>query len=409
MAGSGNENIVVAPVPQESSSQEALEWNRIKDSSDAGAFEKYIQKFPNAPFVIAAQKKLDALKQAQREREAAQKAAEDARIQTEQKKAAEAAAKRREEDERRAKAAEAEQKAEQAERERAAAEAAAAHAAAEKQAKEAEEARKKAERDAKATEDAVCQTEQSKLDQIVAKGSVGTGIDDLNAFAKSVTCERLSAQIVAAIDKFHAEAAALASLPSFPWPPPSASAWYVLPQNLFGNAPTIGAESDAIVVALDQNGYVERSFYRTPRGLALITRLERIMDDGSPASSTSRWGGDDPTTSLDLSQFLAGLFFAKTGHYRVIVFIIQYTPFEQSPDKQLSGEQAEVILKSGSNMLPPEVAQLSIEGSHCTALIYEFANDRRGRHKLHKIESSRLTGKQHLEKAGLLAAIEKPR
>jgi hypothetical protein len=51
----------------------------------------------------------------------------------------------------------------------------------------------------------------------VAKGGAGTGIDDLNAFAKSVTCERLGAQIVAAVDKFQHEAAArAASMPNSP-------------------------------------------------------------------------------------------------------------------------------------------------------------------------------------------------
>ena len=220
-------NVLVAAVPpppagggHDLSSQEALEWSKIKDSTDPAVFENFIQKFPNAPLAINAQKKLEVLRQAEREREAAQKAAEEARIQAEQKKAAEAAAKKREEDERRAKALEAEQKAkaaeaerkaaeerqkaEQAARERAAAEAAAARAAAEKQAKEVEEARKKAERDAK---EAACKTEQGKLEQILARGSAGTGIDDLKSFAASSTCERLSAQIAAANDKFRAEQA----------------------------------------------------------------------------------------------------------------------------------------------------------------------------------------------------------
>jgi hypothetical protein len=223
--GNGNLTVAVVPLQQppggrDASSPEALEWNKIKDSSDPAVFEKFIQRFPNAPLALNAQRKLDALRQAQREREAAQKAAEEARIQAEQKKAAEAAAKKREADERRAKEAEAEQKAkaaeaernaaearqkaEQAERERAAAEAAAARAAAEKQAREAEEARKKAERDAK---EATCKSEQSRLDQIVAKGSAGPGMDDLKSFAATATCQRLSAQMAAATDKFKAEQA----------------------------------------------------------------------------------------------------------------------------------------------------------------------------------------------------------
>ena len=219
-------NVVVAAVPpppsgaSNATSPEALEWDRIKDSSDPAAFENFIRKFPNAPLAVTAQKKLDLLRQAQREREATAKAAEEARIQAEQKKAAEAAAKKREEDERRAreaeaeqkakaaeaerKAAEAKQKAERAERERAAAEAAAARAAAEKQAKEAEEARKKAERDAK---EAACRNEQSRLNQIIAGGGAGTGMDDLKSFAATSTCERLSSQIAAATDKFKAEQA----------------------------------------------------------------------------------------------------------------------------------------------------------------------------------------------------------
>ncbi len=216
-------NIVVADVPpsqsgRDSSTEETLEWNRIKDTSDPAAFEKFIQKYPNAPLAVTARKRLDILRQAQHEREAAQKAADDARIQAEQQRAAEAAAKQREQQERlareaeaaqKAKAAEAErkatearQKAEQAERERAAAEAASARAAAEKQAREAEEARKKQELAAK---EAACKTEQGKLDELLAKGSAGAGMNNLRSFAATAICERLGARIAAALDRFKAE------------------------------------------------------------------------------------------------------------------------------------------------------------------------------------------------------------
>nr|GAJ36160.1 hypothetical protein BDOA9_0153760 [Bradyrhizobium sp. DOA9] len=149
--------------------------------------------------------------------------AEDARKKAEIAAAREASAaeKKRLEDERRAAAVEAErlakaaeaerkaqevrQKAEQAERDRAAAAAAAAKAAAEKQAREAEEARKAAE--LAASREAACKDQQGKLDAIVAKGSEGTGVDDLKAFSRTVTCDRLGPVVVAAIDRFNAEAA----------------------------------------------------------------------------------------------------------------------------------------------------------------------------------------------------------
>jgi hypothetical protein len=115
-------------------------------------------------------------------------------------------------------------------------------------------------------------------------------------------------------------------------------------------------------------------------------------------------GREYQISSLNLGQFLSGLFYADPGHYRVIVFVIAEKPFSQSPSQQLSGKQAGDLLKSGADVLPPEVAQRPVEGSHCRALIYEFANDG---NELHKVESSHLTGKQHLEKAGLLATLEK--
>jgi hypothetical protein len=163
----------------------------------------------------AAAAKAAAEKQA-REAEEVRKKAEIAAA-----KEASAAEKKRLEDERRAAAAEAErlakaaeaerkaqeakQKAEQAERDRAAAAAAAAKAAAEKQAKEAEEARKATE--LAAAREAACKDQQGKLDAIIAKGSEGTGTDDLKAFSKTVTCDRLGPVVVAAIDRFNAEAA----------------------------------------------------------------------------------------------------------------------------------------------------------------------------------------------------------
>jgi hypothetical protein len=162
---------------------------------------------------LASQKKREEEERRAREVEAAEKAKAAA--------AEVAAAKKQEEEERRAKALEAEQKAkaaeaerqaaeakaraEQAERDRQAAEAAAQKAAAEKQAREAEEARKKAE--LAAAKEAICKNEQAGLEAITAKGSDGSGLDDLKAFARSVTCDRIGGLVVAALDKFKAESA----------------------------------------------------------------------------------------------------------------------------------------------------------------------------------------------------------
>ena len=197
-----------------------------------------------------------------------------------------------------------------------------------------------------------------------------------------------------------------AQLPEFPWPPPQASASYVLPDKLLASYHTVGDVVDAIIGALEHGGYVERSFFQTKaRGVALVTRLERINDDGTPSAEAERWPntGQRYSSSDSLMQFLQGLFYVDPGHYRVIVFVLQDMPFSQS-STNITADEARAWLTSGANVLPPDIAGRPFggaDGGHCTALIYEFASDGT---KVHVVES-RLTGREHLEKAGLLAAL----
>ena len=132
------------------------------------------------------------------------------------KKAEQEAAQRRQDEERRAadqaakaaeaerKAAEAKQRADDAARNKAAAEAAALRQESDAKARQAEEERRKA--DAAAAQEATCQQEQHTFDQLVAKGSEGTGLDDLRSFAKTVTCPRIGGVVVATLEKFTAAA-----------------------------------------------------------------------------------------------------------------------------------------------------------------------------------------------------------
>lgn len=240
----GNVNVasvgpgVIAP-GRDNASKEALDWDKIKDGSDPSALQKFIARYPDSPLAITAQQRLEVLQRAAREREekariereAAQKAADEARMQAEQKRNEIAAARKREDDERRARAAEAEQnakaaaaerkaaearqKAEEAERTKAAAESAALRAESDRQARQAEAERKKAEQ-ASATE-AACKQEQAKFDDLTANSGAGTAVDDMKAFAGTVRCDRLRPQVTASLDKMTAEAAKrAASLPNAP-------------------------------------------------------------------------------------------------------------------------------------------------------------------------------------------------
>ena len=56
-----------------------------------------------------------------------------------------------------------------------------------------------------------------------------------------------------------------------------------------------------------------------------------------------------------------------------------------------------------SKYLAAEIAERPFGNHHCTVLIYEFASDGTAV----RVVESRLTGKQHLEKAGVLSLLEK--
>ncbi len=184
--------------------------------------------------------------------------------------------------------------------------------------------------------------------------------------------------------------------PLFPWPPPEASATYVLPHKVLAGADTLGDAANAILAALTAQGYVEHSFFATPNGIALVTRLERINDNGTRADPRwpSRLEG-----AANLIDYLKGLFFVAAGHYRLIVFIIQNDAFQQS-GAQVSEKDAKAWLRLGLNTLPAELARQKFFGD-CTALIYKFMSTG-ARVRLVDCE---LTGFDHLKLAGLQSLL----
>ena len=196
------------------------------------------------------------------------------------------------------------------------------------------------------------------------------------------------------------------TIPQFPWPPPAASATYVLPETVFERGRTVGQVVTAIIAALERRGYVERSFFTTPAdGVVLVTRLERINEDGSSVADLQRWPavGEAAQSSVGFAQFLRGLFYVDPGRYRVIVFVLQDAPFNQDTQKPLTGQQARTWLRTGANVLPRELADRAYRGD-CTVLVYEFASDGTAV----RVVDSRLTGLQHLEKSGVLATLGRP-
>jgi hypothetical protein len=199
-------------------------------------------------------------------------------------------------------------------------------------------------------------------------------------------------------------------VPNFPWPPPKASASDMIPRELLvGNAahPTLGTVAQAIESAFAQAGYGQKSYYSVPGGFAMASQIEQINQDGTPKESVDRWSLETPPLrKFSLCSYLNALFTAQPGYYRVIVFVVTSQAFPQR-DVKVTSEQSKAWVSGGLNKLPEKIGNQEYSAAHgCTALIYEFKQT--GKHA-DLVDPSQITGKTHLDKAGLMAAFAKPR
>lgn len=99
--------------------------------------------------------------------------------------------------------------------------------------------------------------------------------------------------------------------PFIPWPPPKPSEFVVLPDLSFRHGKsnlTFGEAAGVILDSLLKAGYFERSFYGIPGGFALVMRLERINDDGSPMATDLRFAPPDEAKPFSISEYVRKLF-----------------------------------------------------------------------------------------------------
>ncbi|MEI6847264.1 MAG: tetratricopeptide repeat protein [Chlorobiaceae bacterium] len=199
------------------------------------------------------------------------------------------------------------------------------------------------------------------------------------------------------------------SMPTFDWPPPKASAQVVIPDSYLrrsGKGVVLFRDVDAIFrSALDNCGYSEYSYYAVPDGFAVVTRIEQINKNGVPKAGDSRWSLKSPPVNpfSDFSAYMNALFNGSPGYYRVIVFIITSSGFNQSPAGP-SREHVEGWFSGGFNVLDEEVAKNPYTNRHrCTALIYEF---KKTPQRAIPLVPGDLPGKTHLLRAGIWSFLQ---
>jgi len=198
--------------------------------------------------------------------------------------------------------------------------------------------------------------------------------------------------------------------PQFPWPPPRASASVRIPDE-FVRKPSgetyLRDVSERLTQALNRAGYEEISWYAVPDGFALVSQFEQCDSDGTPLSGATRFLDKVFRPPLRTPwDYIRKLILPEVGHFRVIVIIVSDHPFSQR-NVRVSRDEALAWLSSGTNGLPQDTGDLRFTNAYLTtALIYEFEQASVDSGAILKQPSS-LTGKMHLQKCGIWAALER--
>jgi hypothetical protein len=191
---------------------------------------------------------------------------------------------------------------------------------------------------------------------------------------------------------------------SFPVEPPLTGVKYTLPAKFFNGSKNLGQVEEILSKKLDEAKYWERSFYDYPAGFVLVTKIERIHQDGTPFPEPQRWDSQlrvDP--SADFWGFLRGSFWAPIGYYRVMVFIVTAHPVQMN-ETPPEAKDASNWVSGGADRLPLEMRKKAlVDGTGCTVLIYEFLGRGIGpASEVSKIKPLGWSGHTHLVKAGFL-------
>ena len=190
-------------------------------------------------------------------------------------------------------------------------------------------------------------------------------------------------------------------MPRFPWPPPAASATEVIRPDLIGDVRNLFQIGQVLERVLLRQQY-EYRYYAIPGGFLMFCRMERINDDGSPASGDRRWlySNIEPWSFTSIGQVLRGLFRAPRGYFRIIAMAVTSTPIMQD-GVPLTSEESFALMRRGWDRLPEQMSRIpTVSDTRITALIYEFRSE--GYDSVVRLEiPGRIGGRIHLERAGL--------
>ena len=221
--------------------------------------------------------------------------------------------------------------------------------------------------------------------------------------------------------------AGCASTPVAYAPPPPAPAWVIpgvmlLPRTI--PKPSTKTQIERIeIVASDKSvsllevgerlerglkaaGYSDFSYFQTftdRPGFALVTQMERIEDDGSPKSGTTRFLPPGEGEYFSLRRYLASLVSEPVGYYRVIFFLVADETID-STNAPMSGSLADAYITTGEIRLPREFGTFEFTRKHnIDVYVYEF--QKKGDNELSLVPPVRVSADVHVARSGIAQGI----
>jgi hypothetical protein len=195
------------------------------------------------------------------------------------------------------------------------------------------------------------------------------------------------------------------SLPELWKRPPFPSARDDITVLISPRAHTLGEAQRILSEALRAAGFDEIAIYAAPNGFTLITKVERIHEDGSSFQGTARWTGDKtPLRSLSLADYLKSLFLEKPGQFRLMAFAVS-TGLQLTDDRKTLTEEfaRTAVVRGQRGDLPPDLAAAPLNGHRCDVLIYHF--EKRPGGGVRVLLPSEFSARVHLAKAQLLPRL----
>lgn len=200
-----------------------------------------------------------------------------------------------------------------------------------------------------------------------------------------------------------------AAIPAYPvWPPEVPSSRASLDRFIAKRGGmSLYDAGQKLIGAFEDAGYLEHSFYSAPGGFVLVTRIEKIGENGAALDGAERYRLPNQRSDPSMTDYIRGLFFeAPPGFYRYIAIVVSNEPYRTS-NENLADSEAIKRLRAGSSDLDRSYRTIPFSTDYkVDALIYEFRKDAQGG-KVRMIDPGRLPPQTHLARTRLDAEIRK--